>query len=136
MDRSYMDIPGTYVFDIKRSQMGYPVNKFCESLNTAYGREQFLNNEEEYLKSFGMSDEQRDAIMKRDLNRILELGGNIYFVFKIGAVLGLSIQTTSGMMSVPQVSEKEFQEMMLKGGRSIEGNRSIKENENKGAKNG
>lgn len=130
MDRSYREIPGTYVFDIERSQMGYGVNQFCETLNTDYGREQFLNNEENYLRTFDMSEEQIEAIMKRDLNKILELGGNIYYVFKIGAVLGLSIQTTSGMMSRPPMSEKEFQEMMLKGGRSIEGNRSIKEQNN------
>lgn len=130
MDRSYREIPGTYVFDIERSQMGYGVNQFCETLNTDYGREQFLNNEENYLRTFDMSEEQIEAIMKRDLNKILELGGNIYYVFKIDAVLGLSIQTTSGMMSRPPMSEKEFQEMMLKGGRSIEGNRSIKEQNN------
>ncbi|NLK66949.1 MAG: protocatechuate 4,5-dioxygenase subunit alpha [Campylobacteraceae bacterium] len=129
MTRDYLDIPGTYVFDIKRSQMGYPVNKFCESLNTDYGREQFLNNEDEYLRTFGMSEEQIQAIKDRDLNKILELGGNIYYVFKIGAVLGLSIQSTSGMMAEPKMTEAEFQAMMLKGGRSIEGNRSIKENE-------
>lgn len=128
MDRSYLDIPGTFVFDIQRSQMGYPVNKFCESLNTDYGREQFLTNEDVYLRTFGMSEEQISAIKARDLNKILELGGNIYYVFKIGAVLGLSIQSTSGMMAVPQMSESEFQDMMLKGGRKIEGNRSIKEN--------
>lgn len=130
MDRSYLDVPGTYVFDIQRSQLGYEVNKFCESLNTEYGRDQFLNNEDAYLRTFDLTEEQISAIKARDLNKILDLGGNIYYVFKIGAVLGLSIQATSGMMAVPQMSEEDFQSMMLSGGRSIEGNRSIKENNN------
>lgn len=130
MDRSYRDIPGTYVFDIESCQRGYGVNKFCETLNRPEGREQFLNNEDEYLKTFDMSEEQIEAIKRRDLNKILELGGNIYYVFKIAAVLGHSMQAAGGMMSEPPKSEEEFQKMMIDGGRPIEGNRSKKESEN------
>lgn len=134
VERPYKDIPGTYVFDMRACQKGYYVNKFLDTLNTEYGRDQYLNNEDEYLKTFPMTEEQREAIKAKDLNKILELGGNIYYVFKIGAVLGLSIQATSGMMSIPPISEEEYQQIMLNGGRPIEGNRSIKENEEK--KNG
>ncbi len=130
-EKSYKDIPGTFVFDLEASVKGYPINKFCETLNTEYGREQFLTNEDEYLTKFGMSDAQIEAVKKRDLNTLLSLGGNIYYVFKIAAVLGKSMQDVGAMMADPVMTTKEFQQMMLDGGRSIEGNRSIKENKEK-----
>ncbi len=126
--RDYNDIPGTYVFDILMSQKGYGLNKFCETLNREDGREQFLNNQDEYLTKFSMSDEQIQAVKDRDINKMLELGGNIYYVFKIAAVLGHSMQSVGAMMSDEGFSEKDFQQMMINGGRPIEGNRSKKEN--------
>ncbi len=128
--KDYNDIPGTYIFDITMSQKGYGLNKFCETLNREVGRDQFLNNEDEYLKTFGMSEEQQEAVKKRDINKLLELGGNIYYVFKIAAVLGHSMQAVGAMMSDEGMSEKQFQQMMINGGRPIEGNRSKKENNN------
>lgn len=130
MNRDYKDIPGTFVFDMQASIKGYPLNKFCETLNRPEGREQFLNNEDEYIRTFGMSEEQIDAVKKRDLNKLLSLGGNIYYLFKIGAVLGFNMQDLGAMMANPPITSEEFKQMMLDGGRSIEGNRSIKENQN------
>ena len=128
--KDYEDIPGTYVFDIAQSQKGYALNKFCETLNREEGRKQFLNNESAYLDTFKMTQEQKEAVKVRDINKLLELGGNIYYVFKIAAVLGHSMQSAGGMQSIPPMSEAEFKQMMIDGGRSIEGNRSKKENRN------
>ena len=128
--KDYNDIPGTYVFDIQMSQKGYGLNKFCETLNRAEGRDQFLNNQDEYLTKFNMSKEQIQAIKDRNINKMLELGGNIYYVFKIAAVLGHSMQAVGAMMSEEGFAEKDFQQMMIDGGRSIKGNRSKKENNN------
>ncbi len=108
MKKDYEDIPGTYVFDLEASVKGYPINKFCETLNTEYGREQFLTNEDEYLTKFGMSDEQIKAVKQRDLNTLLSLGGNIYYIFKIAAVLGKTMQDAGAMMSEPKITTKEF----------------------------
>ena len=130
MKEDYKDIPGTFVFDTSLCQKGYALNKFCETLNRSEGREQFLNNEDNYLKTFKMSEEQREAVKARDINKMLSLGGNIYFVFKIAAVLGKSMQEVGSLMAIPQMSEEEFKQMMINGGRSIIGNRSIKENKN------
>lgn len=130
MTRDYKDIPGTYVFDLEASINGYPINKFCETLNRPEGREQFLNNEDEYLTKFGMNNEQIEAVKKRDLNKLLSMGGNIYYLSKIGAVLGLNMQDMGALMANPPMTSDEFKQMMLDGGREIEGNRSIKENSN------
>ena len=90
--KEYDDIPGTFVFDADRSREGYHLNMFCMSLMKAENRKAFKENEAEYLERFPMTPEQRQAILKRDYNRMLELGGNIYFTAKLGATDGHSFQ--------------------------------------------
>jgi protocatechuate 4,5-dioxygenase alpha chain len=122
MTHDYDDIPGTFVFDAERSRQGYGINMFCMSLMKDENRKAFKANETEYLKKFRISDEQRDAILKREYNRILELGGNIYFVSKLGATDGHSFQHMAALMTGS--SQEDYAKMMLAGGRSVEGNRS------------
>jgi protocatechuate 4,5-dioxygenase, alpha chain len=118
----YDDIPGTFVFDAERSRQGYGINMFCMSLMKDENRKAFKANEAEYLKRFPLSEEQRQAILKRDYNRMLELGGNIYFTAKLGATDGHSFQHLAAEMT--GASQDDYAKMMLAGGRSVEGNRS------------
>jgi protocatechuate 4,5-dioxygenase alpha chain len=120
--QDYDDIPGTFVFDAERSRQGYGINMFCMSLMKEENRKAFKANEAEYLKKFKLTDEQRDAILKRDYNRMLELGGNIYFTAKLGATDGHSFQHLAAVMTGS--SQPDYAAMMLAGGRSVEGNRS------------
>ena len=118
----YDDIPGTFVFDAERSRQGYGINMFCMSLMKDDNRKAFKTNEAEYLKKFNLSPAQTDAILKRDYNRMLELGGNIYFTAKLGATDGHSFQHLAALMTGS--SQQDYAAMMLAGGRSVEGNRS------------
>jgi protocatechuate 4,5-dioxygenase alpha chain len=118
----YDDIPGTFVFDAERSRQGYGINMFCMSLMKDDNRKAFKANEAEYLKKFNLTPEQTDAILKRDYNRMLELGGNIYFTAKLGATDGHSFQHLAAMMTGS--TQQDYAAMMLGGGRSVEGNRS------------
>ena len=118
----YDDIPGTFVFDAERSRQGYGINMFCMSLMKDENRKAFKANEAEYLKKFKLTPAQTDAILKRDYNRMLELGGNIYFTAKLGATDGHSFQHLAALMTGS--SQQEYAAMMLAGGRSVEGNRS------------
>ena len=118
----YDDIPGTFVFDAERSRQGYGINMFCMSLMKDENRKAFKANEAEYLKKFNLTPEQTDAILKRDYNRMLELGGNIYFTAKLGATDGHSFQHLAALMTGS--SQQDYAAMMLAGGRSVEGNRS------------
>jgi len=121
----YEDIPGTWVFDAQRARRGYHLNQFLYSLMKAENRKEFLADEYEYLLKFPMTEEQRQAVMRRDWNRLLELGGLSYALAKLAFTDGKSYQyMASQMVGVP---EQEYVEMMLKGGRSIEGWRSKKE---------
>jgi protocatechuate 4,5-dioxygenase alpha chain len=127
--KEYDDIPGTFVFDAERSRQGYHINMFCMSLLKADNRKAFKDNEEKYLDQYPLTADQREAILKRQWNRMLELGGNIYFTAKLGATDGLSFQQVASRMT--GVTEQEYAQMMLNGGRSPDGNRYKSEQEKK-----
>jgi protocatechuate 4,5-dioxygenase alpha chain len=123
-EKLYDDIPGTFVFDADRSRQGYQLNMFCMSLMKAANREAFKANEEKYLDERfpQLTSEQREAILKRQYNRMLELGGNIYFTAKLGATDGHSFQHMAAVMTGN--TQEGYAKMMLEGGRNVEGNRS------------
>jgi protocatechuate 4,5-dioxygenase alpha chain len=125
LDKPYVDVPGTTIFDADQSRQGYWLNQFCMSLMKAENRARFKANERSYLDEWAMSEEQKQAVLARDLNRCIALGGNIYFLAKIGATDGKSFQQMAGSMT--GMSEQEYRDMMVKGGRSIEGNRYVGE---------
>jgi protocatechuate 4,5-dioxygenase alpha chain len=125
VEKPYLDIPGTTVFDADQSRKGYWLNQFCMSLMKAENRARFKADERAYLDEWKMSEEQKQAVLKRDLNRCIELGGNIYFLAKICATDGKSFQQMAGSMT--GMTEQEYRDMMIKGGRTIEGNRKIGE---------
>ena len=117
----YDDIPGTTVFDAERSRQGYWLNQFCMSLMKAENRAAFKADESTYLDGFPMTPDQKQSILDRNWNRMIDLGGNIYFTSKIGATDGLSFQQLAAMMT--GVTQQEYADMMLHGGRSPDGNR-------------
>ena len=119
------DIPGTRVFTAKRAWQGYQLNQFCMSLMKAENRERWKADERVYLNEWPLSEEQKEALLARDYNRLLDLGGNIYFLAKVFSTDGLSfVQAVSTMTGM---SVEEYQAMMVAGGRSPEGVRSLKE---------
>ena len=121
-ENEYEDIPGTFVFNADRSRQGYGINMFCMSLMKAENRKAFKENEAGYLKQYPLTPEQTEAILKRDYNRMLELGGNIYFTAKLGATDGHSFRHLAAEMTGS--TQEDYAAMMLAGGRSVEGNRS------------
>ena len=117
----YDDIPGTTVFDAQRSRQGYWLNQFCMSLMKPDNRTAFKADEAGYLDRFPMTAEQKQALLARDWNRMIELGGNIYFTAKLGATDGMSFQQLAAAMT--GMTQQDYADMMLKGGRSPDGNR-------------
>jgi protocatechuate 4,5-dioxygenase alpha chain len=116
------DVPGTYLFDRHRSRQGYHMNMFFFSLMKDENRKAFLADEEKCLDKFPMTSEQRTAVLERNWLGMIKLGGNIYYMSKFGATLGRSFQYMAGAMS--GVSQEEYADMMIAGGRPIKGNRS------------
>ena len=125
LEKPYLDVPGTTIFDAEQSRKGYHLNQFCMSLMKAENRMRFKADERAYLNEWPMTEDQKLAVLSRDLNRCIELGGNIYFLAKIGATDGKSFQQMAGSMT--GMSEAAYRDMMIGGGRSIEGNRYIGE---------
>jgi protocatechuate 4,5-dioxygenase alpha chain len=125
LEKPYQDIPGTTIFDAEQSRKGYWLNQFCVSLMKPENRERFKADERAYLDTWPMSEAQKQAVIDRDLNRCIALGGNIYFLARIGATDGQSFQQMAGSMT--GMSEQEYRDMMFNGGRSPEGNRYLGE---------
>ena len=125
LEKNYLDVPGTTIFDAEQSRQGYWLNQFCMSLMKAENRARFKANERAYLDEWAMTEEQKQAVMARDLNRCIAAGGNIYFLAKIGATDGSSFQQMAGSMT--GMTEDEYRAMMVGGGRSVEGNRYLGE---------
>ena len=122
--RDYDDIPGTYVQDATHLRKGYHLNMFCMSLNDAGNRDAFRADESAYLNRYRMTEAQRRAVLARDWLEMLRLGGNIYYTFKLATFDGLTMQHVGAAMSGTGMSVEEFRQMLLDGGRPIEGNRS------------
>ncbi|MEN9770704.1 MAG: ligase [Pseudomonadota bacterium] len=121
----FSDIPGTVMFDAARARQGYALNAFCMSLMQAANRERFKADEATYLEQWPMSPAQKQAVLARDMNRCLELGGNVFFLVKIAATDGISVQQmVAGMVGM---SPQDYRDMMMQGGRPIQGNRSRRE---------
>lgn len=113
------DIPGTYVFDKEHSRKGYHLNMFCMSLNEETNRDAFRCDEKAYLERYPMTDAQRQAVLDRQWLEMLRLGGNIYYTFKLAAFDRISMQAVGGAMC--GITEDEFREIMLTGGKDQQG---------------
>ena len=119
--RDYDDIPGTIVFDGRQSRRGYALNKFLMSLNQVANREAFQTDERAYLDRFAVDGEQREAVLRREWLRLLELGGNVYYTYKLAACDGMTFQDLAGEQT--GMTAEDFAQMMRDGGRRPEGNR-------------
>lgn len=122
LDKPYKNVPGTTIFDAEQSRKGYWLNQFCMSLMKAENRERFKKDERAYLDEWAMTEDQKQAVLARDLNRCIQLGGNIYFLAKIGATDGKSFQQMAGSMT--GMSEEDYRNMMVAGGRDPKWGRS------------
>lgn len=120
LEKPYADIPGTTVFDSDMARKGYHLNHFFHSLMQAENRKRFLADESAYLDEWEITLEQKKAVLDRDYNMMLEHGGNVYFFAKLFFTDKRSFFQTAASMT--GMSEDEYGQMMLSGGRSIENN--------------
>jgi protocatechuate 4,5-dioxygenase alpha chain len=118
------DIPGTRVFTATRARKGYWINQFAMSLMKGDNRERFKANERAYLDEWNISEDAKQALLARDYNALLDLGGNVYFLSKLFSTDGLSFAEAVSTMT--DMTFPEYRDMMLAGGRPAQGNRSIK----------
>ncbi|BCL26790.1 protocatechuate 3,4-dioxygenase [Streptomyces aurantiacus] len=108
-------VPGTYVFDIADNRQGYAINKLCSTLTTPANRVRFLADEAGYCDRFDMTPAQRTALLKRDWRSLLDLGGSIFYVYKLATVDKLSMQYLGGVFT--GMTTEDFIAAMRAGGR-------------------
>lgn len=118
------DIPGTRVFTAKRARKGYNLNQFAMSLMKAENRERFKADESAYLDEWNLTPAAKAAVLARDYNAMIDEGGNVYFLSKLFSTDGKSFQFAAGSMT--GMTQEEYAQMMINGGRSPDGVRSIK----------
>ncbi len=118
------DIPGTRVFTAQRARKGYWLNQFAMSLMKEENRQKFKEDNAAYLEDWNLTDAQKKAVLARDYNAMIDEGGNVYFLSKLFSADGQSFQKAAGSMT--GMTEQEYAEMMIAGGRSPEGVRSKK----------
>jgi len=121
------DIPGTRIYTAQRARRGYWINQFAMSMMKPENRERFKKDERAYLDEWDISEEGKQALLRRDYNALLDLGGNVYFLSKLFSADGLPFAEAVSTMT--DMTWPEYRQMMLDGGRSPEGNRSIRENQ-------
>lgn len=116
LEKSYKDIPGTTIFDAEMARRGYHLNQFCASLMNKPNRDRFLSDQRAYLDDWPMSEKQKQAVLARDYNSLLSLGGNIYFLAKIFSTDGQSFENAAASMA--GMLQEDYRNMMLGGGRA------------------
>ena len=121
---AFDDIPGTRVFTAARARQGYHLNQFAMSLMKAENRERFKADERAYLDEWAMTEAAKQAVLARDYNGMIDEGGNIYFLSKLFSTDGKSFQFAAGSMT--GMTQEDYAQMMINGGRSPQGVRSIK----------
>lgn len=120
-EKPYADIPGTTIFDAEQARLGYHLNQFCMSLMDADDRARFAADERAYLDEWPMTEAQKQSVLERDYNRMISLGGNIYFLAKIFLSDGQTFEQAAASMT--GLKREDYRQMMLSGGRSPQGNR-------------
>jgi protocatechuate 4,5-dioxygenase alpha chain len=99
------DIPGTIMFDGGQAQKGYALNRMCFSFNSAENRAAFLKDEDAYCRKFGLTEEQRAAVKSRSVLKMIEAGGNVYYLAKLAGIFGLNVQDIGAQQTNMTVDE-------------------------------
>ena len=107
-------IPGTVMFDGRQAMKGYALNKMCYSFNRKENRDAFLADQEAYMDSYGLNDQQKQAIRDKVVLDLLDAGGNIYYLAKFAGIFGLSVQDVGAQQT--GVTVEEFKEKLLRAG--------------------
>lgn len=103
-------IPGTYIFDGRMAMKGYNLNRMCYSFNSAENRKKFKAFPEAYCHAYNLTRDQIHAVTDLDVLRMLQLGGNIYYLAKLTGIYGMTVQDLGAQQT--GLSLDEFRAML------------------------
>ena len=107
-------IPGTTPFDGRQAMKGYALNKMCFSFNDAANRAAFLQDEEAYMRQYGLTEPQADAIRSRQVLTLIAAGGNAYYLAKFAGIFGLDMQDIGAQQT--GVTKEQFKAKLVAAG--------------------
>jgi protocatechuate 4,5-dioxygenase, alpha chain len=108
------DIPGTTIFDGAEAQKGLALNRMCFSFNSAENRAAFLRDEDDYCGRYALNEEQRAAVRSRNVLKMIEAGGNVYYLAKLAGIFGLNVQDIGAQQT--GMSVEAFKSKLLSAG--------------------
>ncbi len=108
-------IEGTTFFDGKQAMKGYQLNKMCYSFNGAAAREEYLADNEAYFDKFKLTDHQKEAVRSLNVLKMIEAGGNIYYLAKLAGIYKLSVQDVGAQQT--GMTTEEFKQKLLDAGK-------------------
>ena len=108
------DIPGTTIFDGAQAQKGLALNRMCFSFNSAENRAAFLKDEDAYCRKYSLNSEQRAAVKSRSVLKMIEAGGNVYYLAKLAGIFGLNVQDIGAQQT--GMSVEAFKSKLLSAG--------------------
>ena len=118
MDLGHFDhhtpIEGTTLFDGEQAMKGYALNKMCYSFNAAAAREAYLADPEAYFDRFGLNEAQRNACREKNVLKMIEAGGNIYYLAKFAGIYKLDVQDVGAQQT--GMTKEEFKEKLRSAG--------------------
>ena len=112
---SQFTIPGTPIFGGDEARRGYALNKMCFSFNDGANRDAFLADEDGYMARYGLTGPQKDAIRSRNVLKLIEAGGNVYYLAKFAGIFGLSVQDIGAQQT--GMSIEDFKDHLVAQGR-------------------
>ncbi|CAE6932498.1 protocatechuate 4,5-dioxygenase subunit alpha [Vibrio sp. B1FLJ16] len=113
--KNEVPVEGTIFFDGDMARKGYGLNKMCFSFNEAKAREEFVEDEMAYCDRFGLTEAQKKAVHDRDVLKLIEEGGNIYYLAKFAGLLGMNMQDIGALQT--GMSLEEFKQKLVDAGR-------------------
>ena len=70
---------------------GYALNRMCYSFNRAANRRRFKAFPEAYCLQYRLTRAQITAVTDLDIERMLQLGGNLYYLQKLTRLYGMDL---------------------------------------------
>jgi protocatechuate 4,5-dioxygenase alpha chain len=109
------DIAGTTVFTGEQAAKGYQLNKMCYSFNDPDNRKAFLDDSAAYMDKYKLTDEQRAAVASGSVLKMIDAGGNAYYLAKLAGIFGLGVQDIGAQQT--GMSLEDFKKKLVDAGR-------------------
>lgn len=90
--------PGSYLLTINTAQRGYHLSSLCRSLMEPNNREAFKNDDQQYMRDYGLTEQEIAMVSSHDWLAVARYGVNHFLVFRLAAMYGDGLTATGAQM--------------------------------------